>query len=375
MKATVDSRELEEKVKIASVFSSKKAGASFANAALLEVRDNWLLIRTSTGEQHSLQAVNAFDTESGTVVTSTAALSAAIFDTGEMMEISVGKKILLKSGTYEARLSILGVDESDFPVMFETEEVIRLPDKIIRTAVRHTSPLADTMDPMKSSVYLVPDLDRVYVVGTDGLTGFTSLILAEMENRVTIDSTQLMNAAAGLSGMIRIGMGEHGRIVSVSGDGPSRVNFTVATDKWTDQILNFFTMEPNYSFFVSSNDVDKLKRLCSAALGADDTSAMIIYESGGKGIVEVHGDVLRFDDEIETCVGYAVFTCKMLNRAIANLMPAEKYEIQVLDRGQKLKFWRWHYDNNVHFAGLANPERIKGRLEELGIAVNTATNT
>ena len=366
MKARVDSGEFSNAVKVASRWTTTKAGIQSMKSVILEAVDNWLLLRTTTGDQDCLLAVNAFDVEPGKVVTTAQMLLSFAFDSKGWLRLhnTKTKLVLDYEGFTKSRIGLLEDGVMDlFPDFLEVESSLHLDRQALLLAGDHTQPFEKTGFAIKSAVHIVPQGIMATVFGTDSIVGYAKQIEADIDSPISIEAGLLSAAISAIGDDVWIGVANH-RVEVSAPNSPAKIQFSTMASPDPTKLVDMFQYDvPETKVEVSSESMKRMQFLCSRAVSVDEAAEIRV--SGSDGVVfEILGNEVAIEKTFlaEGSVPEIVFRCDGMARALGNLSDIEIYTLWPMELND-IPFWYIDGDGR-HFMMSASPEQFKKQSED-----------
>lgn len=369
MKARVDSGEFSTAVKVASRWTTS-TGMEATRAIILEIMGDWLLVRTTTGDQDCQLTVNAFDAEPGKIVTGAQMLQGFAWDSGGWLRLhnTKAKLVLDYEDFTKSRIGLLDEEVMDlFPVFLEVGESMLLDSQALLMAANHTSPLDRTGTVLKSAIHAIPQEDSTIILGTDGVVGYSRKVQSRVPAVVSIDGPLLSAAIGAIGDQVAIGVTDH-RVQVSAPMRPAKIQFsTMATKADPCNLVNMFGYEtPDDPVLVSKDSLKRMQFLCARAALVDEVAEVKV--SGDKTVMfEILGREVDIEKTLlaEGCIDPIVFRCDNFARALASLSDVDSYKVwPIVSDGKPF----WYIDGvGRHFMMSSAPVMFASKGEEQNI--------
>jgi hypothetical protein len=366
VRARVDSGEFSSVIRMASRWTTT-TGMEWTKAIMLEAVDNWLLVRTTTGDQDCLLAVNAFDVEPGRVATTAQMLLRFAFDSKGWLRLhSTKTKLVLDYEEFaKSKIGLLDEEIMDmFPDFLDVESSMSIDRQALLLAADHTQPIEKTGFAIKSAVHVVPHQDGAVVFGTDSIVGYAKEIKADLVGPLSIDASLLSAAISAMGDNVLIGVAHH-RVEVSSPNSPARIQFsTTASPDPTELVAMFKYPLPDGAIEVSREAMRRVQFLCSRVASVDEAAEIEFSHTDGRIVFEILGDGAEVEIAplAEGVIQNVVFRCDGLARALLNLSDIETYTVWPMENAG-IPFWYIDGDGR-HFMMSASPERFKKQSSE-----------
>jgi hypothetical protein len=338
-------------------------GLESTKSVILEAADGWLLIRTTTGVQDCLLAVNAFDIEPGRIATRMQALLSFAFDSKGWLRLhdTTSKLVLDYEDFTKSKIGLLDNSVIElFPEFLEVEGLMKVDQQTLFLAADHTLPFKITGAPIRSAVHIIPQEDgKAMVIGADGIIGYAKPIDAELKESLSVDGQSLTSAISAIGDQIVLGFAGH-RVEIASPNSPARIQFSTMHSPDPKSLVKMFQFNtPDTPTEVSSESMKRMQFLCSRAVSVYQDAEIQVFEKHGEVVYRILGGECSIEETslAEGEIKEIVFRCDSLARALGNLSRREEYKLWSLTEDGK-PFWYIDGDGR-HFMMSSAPVMFK----------------